>query len=200
MRRRRLAVIYLGYSRRPRTHSINGSSSASRSIPMRQSYGTSLRERGLWLHETPGRPLASLLHISRMNWSAALNGLFDGVNSQRGSRLLVPTTRRFVCRGARGHVGFGSAEFPGTARRTAHDPPGAKAGSPAGYCGNYCVTADHALGIDRFILEGTGEDTLLFSDYQSGIVRRLFRAISPLAGGSRTAIPWTNGLASGEQS
>jgi hypothetical protein len=62
-----------------------------------------------------------------------------------------------------------------TARRTAHDPPGAKDGYPTGYCGNYRVTADHALGIDRFILEGTGEATLLVSDYQSGIVRRLFR-------------------------
>jgi pimeloyl-ACP methyl ester carboxylesterase len=43
----------------------------------------------------------------------------------------------------------------------------------AGYYGNYRVTPQHLLGIDKFITD-SGESTLLFSDYQSGIVRRLF--------------------------
>ncbi len=67
-----------------------------------------------------------------------------------------------------------AAPSPVAARPIAHDPPEAKGGFARGYCGNYRVAADHAIGIDRFILEGTGEHTLLFSDYQSGIVRRLF--------------------------
>lgn len=41
------------------------------------------------------------------------------------------------------------------------------------YCGNYRLTQDHILGINRFVTD-SGESTLLFSDYQSGIVRRLF--------------------------
>jgi pimeloyl-ACP methyl ester carboxylesterase len=42
------------------------------------------------------------------------------------------------------------------------------------YCGNYRVDADHDLGIDRFVLEDSGESVLLYSDYRSGVVRRLF--------------------------
>jgi pimeloyl-ACP methyl ester carboxylesterase len=42
------------------------------------------------------------------------------------------------------------------------------------YCGTYRVDSDHDLGIDRFVLEGSGESVLLYSDYQSGVVRRLF--------------------------
>lgn len=42
------------------------------------------------------------------------------------------------------------------------------------YCGNYRVDANHILGIDRFVLEGSGETILLYSDYTSGVVRRLF--------------------------
>jgi uncharacterized protein len=41
------------------------------------------------------------------------------------------------------------------------------------YCGNYRVTQDHILGIDRFVTD-SGESSLLFSDYLSGVVRRLF--------------------------
>jgi len=42
------------------------------------------------------------------------------------------------------------------------------------YCGNYRIGEGHIVGIDRFILD-SGDITLLISDYQSGVVRRLFR-------------------------
>lgn len=43
----------------------------------------------------------------------------------------------------------------------------------APYYGNYVVAPGHMIGIDRFITP-SGKDVVLFSDYQSGIVRRLF--------------------------
>lgn len=49
----------------------------------------------------------------------------------------------------------------------------AKAGAYDAYYGNYRIAPDHMLGIDRFITDA-GENTLLISDYQSGVVRRLF--------------------------
>jgi len=42
------------------------------------------------------------------------------------------------------------------------------------YRGNYLVTPRHLVGIDNYINEDSGQRTMLFSDYQSGIVRRLF--------------------------
>jgi len=45
------------------------------------------------------------------------------------------------------------------------------------YTGVYRVGGDHRLGIDRFIADN-GDSTLLFCDYQTGLVRPLFR-ISP---------------------
>jgi pimeloyl-ACP methyl ester carboxylesterase len=42
------------------------------------------------------------------------------------------------------------------------------------YFGNYRVSPDHLLGIDRFTSD-SGESLVLISDYQSGIVRRLFQ-------------------------
>ena len=42
------------------------------------------------------------------------------------------------------------------------------------YCGNYRIGKDHIIGIDRFVLEDSGDTTLLIADYQSGVVRRLF--------------------------
>ena len=42
------------------------------------------------------------------------------------------------------------------------------------FVGDYRVAQDHMLGIDLYVTEDTGEKTLLFSDYQSGVVRRLF--------------------------
>jgi pimeloyl-ACP methyl ester carboxylesterase len=41
------------------------------------------------------------------------------------------------------------------------------------FVGGYALSSDHWLGIDRFITD-SGEITLLFSDYSSGVVRRLF--------------------------
>lgn len=41
------------------------------------------------------------------------------------------------------------------------------------YSGSYRVSADHYIGINRFIMDN-GEDTLLIADYSSSIVRRLF--------------------------
>jgi pimeloyl-ACP methyl ester carboxylesterase len=41
------------------------------------------------------------------------------------------------------------------------------------YPGNYRIADDHAIGVTRFITDG-GESVLLFADYQSGVVRRLF--------------------------
>jgi len=52
--------------------------------------------------------------------------------------------------------------------------PSAKAKVYDGYYGIYRVAQDHMLGIDLYVTEDTGEKTLLFSDYQSGVVRRLF--------------------------
>ena len=52
--------------------------------------------------------------------------------------------------------------------------PAANARIYDAYAGNYRVTPDHMLGIDRFITD-LGDTTLLFSDYQSGVVRRLFQ-------------------------
>jgi hypothetical protein len=42
------------------------------------------------------------------------------------------------------------------------------------YTGVYRLGGDHRLGIDRFISD-TGESTLLFSDYQTGLVRPMFQ-------------------------
>lgn len=42
-----------------------------------------------------------------------------------------------------------------------------------GHFGNYRVSDDHFMGIDRFIADD-GQDTMLISDYSSGVVRRLF--------------------------
>jgi hypothetical protein len=42
------------------------------------------------------------------------------------------------------------------------------------FSGNYRVNDGRMFGIDRFLLEGSGESTLLISDYRSGVVRRLF--------------------------
>lgn len=41
------------------------------------------------------------------------------------------------------------------------------------YRGIYQVNEQHLVGIDRFIMDN-GEDAILFSDYASGVVRRLF--------------------------
>jgi hypothetical protein len=45
------------------------------------------------------------------------------------------------------------------------------------YTGVYRLGGDHRLGIERFISD-TGEGTLLFCDYQTGLVRPLYR-VSP---------------------
>jgi hypothetical protein len=42
------------------------------------------------------------------------------------------------------------------------------------YRGDYRVSADHVIGIDSFVGDD-GKKVLLFSDYKSGLVRRLFR-------------------------
>ena len=41
--------------------------------------------------------------------------------------------------------------------------------------GNYVISPGHAVSIDRFVLD-SGENALLFSDYGTGVVRRLFPA------------------------
>lgn len=41
------------------------------------------------------------------------------------------------------------------------------------YYGNYRITENHLLGIDRFIMDD-GKNAMLISDYSSGVVRRLF--------------------------
>jgi pimeloyl-ACP methyl ester carboxylesterase len=51
----------------------------------------------------------------------------------------------------------------------------ARASGPDDYYGNYRISQDHAIGIDRFVAD-SGETWMLFSDYQSGVVRRLFAA------------------------
>jgi uncharacterized protein len=59
---------------------------------------------------------------------------------------------------------------PGMAAATQSN---SKADAYAAYYGNYRIARDHLLGIDRFITDA-GENTLLISDYRSGVVRRLF--------------------------
>ena len=41
------------------------------------------------------------------------------------------------------------------------------------YYGNYRLSSDHVIGVDRFITDA-GENAMLISDYSSGVVRRLF--------------------------
>jgi uncharacterized protein len=89
----------------------------------------------------------------------------------------VPSSNRrsFIVQGT-----LAAIALPGVvARRTAAcvspgDPRDATGNGDGRYSGNYLVDAGHAIGIDQFILEESGETTLLISDYQSGIVRRLF--------------------------
>lgn len=80
------------------------------------------------------------------------------------------TERRSILRS----LGIACAAFvllaPGLA---ASGESNAKAGAYDAYYGNYRIARDHMLGIDRFITDA-GENTLLISDYQSGVVRRLF--------------------------
>jgi uncharacterized protein len=59
------------------------------------------------------------------------------------------------------------------AGRGPRDQPASTTNSVDVYCGNYRVSEDHVVGIDRFILD-SGETTLLISDFKSGVVRRLF--------------------------
>ena len=90
--------------------------------------------------------------------------------------MIYSTHRCFVVRG-----GVAAAALIGTIRGGAADnsAPGGTRTLPASnydeYCGNYRISKDHILGIDRFLLEDAGETTLLISDYQSGVVRRLFQ-------------------------
>src|SRR5579884_3927993 len=55
----------------------------------------------------------------------------------------------------------------------ANKGPGAGSGAYAAYYGNYRDSADHAIGIDRFIND-SGDSVMLIADYTSGVVRRLF--------------------------
>jgi uncharacterized protein len=59
--------------------------------------------------------------------------------------------------------------------------------------GNYRVSDGHLLGVDQFITDN-GDTTLLFSDYSSGVVRRLF----PLKGGEFVMGPGFNVAAPAE--
>lgn len=61
------------------------------------------------------------------------------------------------------------------ASATAAANPSPKPGPYASYYGNYAVAPGHMIGIDPFI-DPAGKHVMLFSDYRSGIVRRLFRA------------------------
>jgi pimeloyl-ACP methyl ester carboxylesterase len=51
--------------------------------------------------------------------------------------------------------------------------PGPGPGTNGEYYGNFSVAPDHMIGIDRFINDA-GDTVALISDYQSGVVRRLF--------------------------
>lgn len=51
--------------------------------------------------------------------------------------------------------------------------PAAGASVDAALYGNYRISDQHQLGIDRFITDD-GEDAMLISDYSTGVVRRLF--------------------------
>jgi hypothetical protein len=90
----------------------------------------------------------------------------------------VPNSNRrsFIVRAAiAAGVLIGGTARGATAGASASDQQSESKNGFDDYCGNYRVGNDHWLGIDRFILEDSGEPTLLISDYQSGIVRRLFK-------------------------
>jgi pimeloyl-ACP methyl ester carboxylesterase len=62
-----------------------------------------------------------------------------------------------------------------SAVRTVAGSTAASIGTSAeSYPGDYRISADHVIGIDSFVGDD-GEKVLLFSDYKSGLVRRLFR-------------------------
>ena len=62
----------------------------------------------------------------------------------------------------------------GTATSDRQRPIGEAMSALRPYTGVYRLEGDHRLGIERFISDA-GEGTLLFSDYQTGLVRPLFR-------------------------
>ena len=72
-----------------------------------------------------------------------------------------------------------SFTFPGVQRKAAAltvkslNVINAEVAIDTSYYGNYRITANHLLGIDRFITDD-GRIAMLFSDYSTGIVRRLF--------------------------
>lgn len=62
--------------------------------------------------------------------------------------------------------------LPATAAMASVNPQ-SRPGLYAQYYGNYVITPGHLIGIDRFVAP-SGKNVVLYSDYRSGIVRRLF--------------------------
>jgi pimeloyl-ACP methyl ester carboxylesterase len=104
---------------------------------------------------------------------------YDLTTTKEGTRdavTMINSDRRAFC--VHGAIAV-AALVDVFSRRAAADPgPGGAHESTASdydaYCGNYRIGNDHVIGVDRFVLEDSGGTTLLISDYQSGVVRRLF--------------------------
>ncbi|WP_161965651.1 alpha/beta hydrolase family protein [Steroidobacter cummioxidans] len=80
------------------------------------------------------------------------------------------TDRRSICR----CLALACAVFVlPAAGVAASEQSSANAGGNDAYYGNYRVSRDHELGIQRFITDA-GESVALIADYQSGVVRLLF--------------------------
>jgi pimeloyl-ACP methyl ester carboxylesterase len=89
---------------------------------------------------------------------------------------VIDSSRRAIM--VRGAIAAIALVGPFARRATAGPGPSDSQSAPGdsydAYCGNYRVDDVRVIGIDRFVLEDSGETTLLISDYQSGVVRRLF--------------------------
>jgi pimeloyl-ACP methyl ester carboxylesterase len=89
--------------------------------------------------------------------------------------VIDSSRRAFIVRGAIAAVALiGAIARRATAGLGRNDRHYATTNGHDVYCGNYRVDNHHLIGIDQFVLEDSGESTLLISDYQSGVVRRLF--------------------------
>lgn len=77
--------------------------------------------------------------------------------------------RLLVCAMA---IGWLATSFAAPASAHARD---AQTGVYDAFYGDYSIGPNHVIGVNRFV-DDAGKTVMLFADYQSGIVRRLFPA------------------------
>jgi uncharacterized protein len=92
-----------------------------------------------------------------------------GIGAFMSSRMKLPM-RQFVLLVHALVFAFATASW---AAAPAQGPGTPGTGTNGGYYGDYSVAPDHIIGIDRFVNDA-GDTVALISDYQSGVVRRLF--------------------------